>query len=441
MYFFLQHIFPLAVNFGEASLMLYLFYKKLTLCQRRWLILICYLSLGISTSIKSLFQMNQMAGFILLLLFDVLIATVISTSPLSEKIFWGSIYTVVYILADTLTFQIGGLLTSYSAFELLYDYPVNMLMTLLYLFFCWLGVFLLTRFNQKNLAFPRYLDLVFILLICVGMFAVESLLDLLVDLNVLDMPQKYTLYFSINAILVIFIALIFFIQYLGVLYQKNLELAEENRQKTFEQQQYEFLSHTTEILRTFKHDLHHHISVLQLMAEEKKFFEIKEYLSAINEELTVSGWHIHTGNSALDAVISSKYASMKKYRIQFSHNIFLPKALPLKDFELTSVVGNLFDNAIESCQKTDPGIPRFIRFEIKPRQQNLFLEIINSSAGQYRFNPMKKLVSSKQSEGHGIGLRRVEQIVTQANGFLQIIPEADLFRVQIIFSLKEEIPT
>ena len=101
--------------------------------------------------------------------------------------------------------------------------------------------------------------------------ASEFLLDLLSQLKEYSAGTSNRLFLSVFLLLVILFLSIFLFYYIGILYQKNLDLIEENRQKQFEKQQFDLLSSTNQLLRTWKHDFQHHLSVLEIMLQEKDF--------------------------------------------------------------------------------------------------------------------------------------------------------------------------
>ena len=433
--FLLQIFFDPVITLIETVLFFYLLAGKLELKPSRCLMAVCFLlEFSLVTAMNYLSVPDGLRMWITLFL-HIAIAYVISTSPVTRKIFWGSIYMVIVVFADTVTFLSGGLLTDYSASERLYEYPITYVMTFIYLLVCFCSVFLLTRTRKQNLILPWYLQAVFFMMIAFGIVSVELLLDLLLYLKQIDRFIENILFFSIAVFILILFLSIFLLHAIGLLYQKNLELTEENRQKLFEKQQYELISNTNQMLRTWKHDFHHYISALQAMTESRQWEQIQEYLHEISHELEKGSWLVRTGNSVIDAVLSSKLPRIQQCGIAFTHSIFLPESLPLDNLELTSLLGNLLDNAIDACEKLEKTQEKYIRLEIKPYNQFLFFDISNSSSGNHRFDVSNELISTKKEIGHGIGLKRIKQIVSDASGFLTLAPEKDSFHVNIVIPL------
>lgn len=80
---------------------------------------------------------------------------------------------------------------------------------------------------------------------------------------------------------------------------------------------------------------------------------------------------------------------------------------------------------------------------MKPFHNMLSIKIVNASDGVYRFNSKNELLSTKEGEGikkgveHGIGLHRVQEIVERHSGIMEILPEKEMFSVNILIPLHQ----
>ena len=442
-------IFTAIINAAEYWLGYKLLSCKLKLREQPFLILGCFSMATILVTVLNFSSVNPNIRIMITFFVDVIIALVISKSDAAHTVFWGSMYTVICVVADTIVFQLGILFAGYSAIELLYEEPGCYIMTLIYLFFCYFFVFFFCKKESIPFSLPWYIQIWFVILLVLGIAAIELMLDLILDSSIVFSFVQKVLYYVIMVFLLLFFMSLILIRYIGKLYTSNLELIEENRQKQFEKQQYDLITATNETLRHWKHDLKNHMSVLRAMAEQENCADIENYLRSVDKELGKSAWMVRTGNTVIDAVLSSKLLKIQELGIEFTHVVFLPEGDPLGNIEWTSLLGNLLDNSIEACERYikrfqqagqyEDGKERpFILLEIKPYNQFLSIMISNSSCGNHRFGSGLKLISSKKEIGHGIGLKRVEHIVEDADGFLEIEPAEDSFQVTIVIPLKME---
>ena len=430
-----EFIFNLFVNLSEAFLIYLLLSKKLQLKSSRILILFCFLFQALAVTGMNQFLSVVSTRLVITVILDILITLILSLNSLAKSIFWACVYPIITVFSDTITVALGSFFIRDSLSSLT-EYPTNITMTLTYLFICFFCVILLVKKNSSKFSIPWIFQFAWIFIVLAGIIAIEFLLDVLIQLKDFSSYVTNRLFWATILLLIILFFAILLFYYIGILYHNNIELMEENKQKQFEKQQFELLSNTNQILRTWKHDLQNHLSVLKIMIQEKNLDAVQNYLNSINKDMNQSTWQVQTGNNVLDAVLTSKLPQIQSYNIDFVHSVFLPDFLPLNNLELTSLMGNLLDNAIESCTNLDSSHNKFIHLDIKPYNQFLYINVSNSSAGKHRYNSLNELISTKQEAGHGIGLKRIKQIVTEANGFMKIEPQNDSFHVTIVLPLQ-----
>lgn len=73
----------------------------------------------------------------------------------------------------------------------------------------------------------------------------------------------------------------------------------------------------------------------------------------------------------------------------------------------------------------------------------LSIKIVNTSDGGYRTDSENELLSTKAGKGnqngmeHGIGLKRIREIVERHFGIMEILPEKEMFSVNILIPLHQ----
>ena len=71
-----------------------------------------------------------------------------------------------------------------------------------------------------------------------------------------------------------------------------------------------------------------------------------------------------------DSILNYKIAEAEKRDIHVEYDVRIPDRLLLEDFDLTCILGNLLDDAIEAAEKTDEKI---ITFRLEYRGKRFFL--------------------------------------------------------------------
>lgn len=394
-----------------------------------------FLLAAISTAIKST-AMPAHFSICLALALEILFTLLLTEGTLVEKLCWGCAFCVIDFFSESFTFLLFDIVTNYNSSTLLTEYPMRYISCTIYIVLLMAIVILLPHKSQNIVTFPRWILPIFIFLVILGIFAVETLLDVIIYLDSIhDYSQNHILYRAIWIFLFVFLFVILLIFYLNLLYRKNLKLAEEQKVRQIEIQQFELFSNTVQMLRVWKHDSKQHFSVMEELLHNEKYEDAISYIQNINQDFERTQFGIFTGNSVLDAVISTKQILIQKNEIQFSHSIFLPETLPFDQIALTSLMGNLFDNAIEACARLKDSTKRYMILTIKPHQNCLFIRMENSCDGEYHYDTGKHLRSRKTDPNHGIGLRRIQEISENVDGFCQIQLETDKFTVTIVVPL------
>lgn len=191
-------------------------------------------------------------------------------------------------------------------------------------------------------------------------------------------------------------------------------------------------------MRAWRHDYHNHIQSIKAMLAMKKIQELDDYLGTLEQDLDSIDIAIRTGNVSLDAILSSKVSIARKNNIEVNCSAKVPGELKISDVHLCAIVGNLLDNAIEACEKIkssgENAFPqKFIRIYIGLFKEQLYISVSNSTNAKHR-RRLNELVTSKLGE-HGFGLRRIDKIAEQYDGFVNRKNEPGIFATEVMLPL------
>ena len=102
----------------------------------------------------------------------------------------------------------------------------------------------------------------------------------------------------------------------------------------------------------------------------------------------------------------------------------------LEQIDITTVFGNILDNAVEACEIS---VKKQINLKIYPFNEFIYVQLSNTFAGEMKWDGKEKPVSGK-GEQHGIGLENVEKVLMKYNGNMQFSVEEDIFAVEIMLN-------
>ena len=209
-----------------------------------------------------------------------------------------------------------------------------------------------------------------------------------------------------------------------------LKLEKDLYNTSIQQLQYHKIEQQIKDTRIIRHDLKHHIVVMRNYIEQNKYDELKQYLNQYSQSIdTVSRLH-YTDNSILNTILVY-YADMcRSNHINFDANIALPNTLCLKENENTIIFGNLLENAYHACVEMNENIQRQINVRACIKSNTILLLIENSYGNNLKQDGIGNYVTTK-SNGSGIGIRSVKEIVAKYDGFITIKTSDSIFNVSI----------
>lgn len=181
-------------------------------------------------------------------------------------------------------------------------------------------------------------------------------------------------------------------------------------------------------MRGYKHDFHHHLQTLKGQLEAGEIERALAYIEQLDTQLMQVDTLLKTGNVSLDAILSAKIAQAKAEAITVTVKANVPDILTISDLELSIVIGNLLDNAIESCH-TVTG-ERFIRIFISMKGTMLYFSMLNT-AGPKKKKTGSLFVTHKDGV-HGFGLRRAEAILEEHGGWVKYNSEDGAFTSEFL---------
>ena len=181
-------------------------------------------------------------------------------------------------------------------------------------------------------------------------------------------------------------------------------------------------------MRGYKHDFHHHLQTLKGQLEAGEVDRALAYIEQLDNQLMNVDTLLKTGNVSLDAIFSAKISQAKAENIAVTVKANVPDALTISDLELSIIIGNLLDNAIEAC-RTVTG-ERFIRIYISMKGTMLYFSMLNAAGAKKK--KTGSLFATHKDGVHGFGLRRAEAILEEHGGWVKYNSEDGAFTSEFL---------
>lgn len=198
---------------------------------------------------------------------------------------------------------------------------------------------------------------------------------------------------------------------------------------------YQALRHTYADNAKLYHDLHNHIEAIYQCLMGGDIQEAVQYCEELRTPVREISQTVWTGDKAIDYLISSKMALAEQDDIQTKVNIEYPHNTNIRNVDLTTILGNLLDNALEAAEMA-PDHLRFMNLTI--RRINAML-IIKAENG-YGEAPMQEngsLMTAKMDKAfHGWGLKSVQTAAERYDGIINTEYTDGIFKTVVTLSFQ-----
>ena len=191
------------------------------------------------------------------------------------------------------------------------------------------------------------------------------------------------------------------------------------------------MSKTWQQAREYRHDMKQRYLLIESYLNRNEYEKIRELYQQSVETLTEEDNLSKTGNVTFDTIVNYKAAVAQKNHINVKLDTMIPYDIKLEDVDLYSLLGNLFDNAIEAASKVDIE-EREIKLLAKMSGNNLYLEMENPYTGNLRKQGRNYLTTKGDKNEHGLGLRIVENIINRHSGQMIIDDKENYFRIKVL---------
>jgi len=228
--------------------------------------------------------------------------------------------------------------------------------------------------------------------------------------------------------------LILLLIYIGVQIDKNTELTQNiainNNRIALQGNHYRTLQSHIDETKKARHDLKHHLTVIQSFVETGEKEKLTDYVSQY-KSLLLDDTIIFCDNFAINSLLWYYSGIAKKEGVNFDTKVELSENPGISDTDLCIIFGNLIENAIEACRKVDG--ERFIKINTRLTGNLLVIAIDNSFNGEFK-NDDDKFISTKH-EGLGIGTISVKAVAQKYDGTVEYSVKDEEFQVSIMLRI------
>ncbi len=208
--------------------------------------------------------------------------------------------------------------------------------------------------------------------------------------------------------------------------KKSVLLAERNRQS---HKRFEEIKERYERIRKKEHEFENQMMAVFALAEKQDYEGIKK----ISDKYIHSGYALEygfdTNHPVVNVIFNERYYSALDRGMLIVYKFNDLSKLPLDEAEVSIVLSNLLDNAMEACEKCETDKIIYVNFFVK--EYDVLLKVENPFITEMR-KENGRLLSTKQDDiPHGFGIENIREIVDRHDGIYSVKYSDHIFKVII----------
>lgn len=231
------------------------------------------------------------------------------------------------------------------------------------------------------------------------------------------------------------IAGIFIFVYYQVLASNELKISElesEKRLYDLNKTYMGVLEHQNDELNMMFHDTKNHYIAISSFDNIE---DVRRYVNKICKTYDRKNTLCISNNKMLDLILNKYIVVCSQKGIKFDYEVKTADLSYIDDSELSIMLNNILDNAVEAAEKSSE---KRIEFSLRHVQNNIdLLSVINSCDNTPRHNDRQLLTSKFDADKHGFGTKIIKKHVKSNNGRYEwkYDEQSKEFRLTVMFQV------
>lgn len=240
-----------------------------------------------------------------------------------------------------------------------------------------------------------------------------SIYNLVMVYNKLDSNQVFAFYITFSIVLDMYLLKV----------MAKMEIKEETERKI------EYFQKQEMINTEYYANLAKHVNQLEQLRNDyedelQKVYEIvgKEYQRSTRKDTIVS----ENQNIIVENIIAGVQRQLEQMQIDYKLEISIPKDIPIQALDLSSILTNLFDNAIEALgkckafQKESQEYDLIVKAQIVEGYLSIMVKNRKSKQEKVKKIGDSYITTKSEKQVHGYGMKIIERIVKKYNGTMEV---------------------
>lgn len=215
-------------------------------------------------------------------------------------------------------------------------------------------------------------------------------------------------------------------------YEEKREAEQKSRilgmQQAQTQKEIEAQKRSAYTVSLLRHDMRHFLTTVAAYIDSGECDKAKEYISGIVSYVDRTAMHKFCKNEIVNMILSSYENVIEENRIDFQQSISIPERLSVSDVDLTSILSNALENAINAVLPLEEE-KRHISLSLRMNDGKLLISVKNTFAKK---PVLTDGIPHSSKEGHGFGTQSISYVTEKLNGNCQFSVKDDWFILRVI---------
>lgn len=190
-------------------------------------------------------------------------------------------------------------------------------------------------------------------------------------------------------------------------------------------------------IQLIRHDISNQIQTVYAMLQNGEHQRGLELINDLKSQYEQVETIVYCNNPLVNIILSNKKREAEEMQIEFQIRIRQDlQNINISDFDLSTVICNLLDNAIQGCESSGQSNPKLI-IELLEKKQYLVIRVLNSCKVSMNIENTDQIKTTKNhSQAHGLGMPIIARITRKYRGDFIVSAQNGLFTATVVMSLK-----
>lgn len=183
-------------------------------------------------------------------------------------------------------------------------------------------------------------------------------------------------------------------------------------------------------IKAMRHDMKNQLITIQSCITDNNYDKVLEYTNNILEKIEITKKFVFTKNDMFNAIVNNKLSEANSKGIKTSYNINYELDQQIDDIDINILFGNLFDNAIEACEKLVGN--KEIRLLLDKKRDYILIEVSNTIEKSILKENPNLLTTKYDKSNHGMGVRNIKNVVQEYDGIINYNEKGNMLSCNIL---------